>query len=242
MRPGVDSLPTINLEQTESCDTMEERQVALRETYLFSIRLKRAACLSVSLALLLTPSAHATQDEDPARWVYKSFSQEVDGADRDRAVDYDYRGALVYTGDASQPGALFTCSERFGLSVALTTKPVDFEEAFAIQDRRARWRSVTHSLDGSEAETGRWAHLPRVGTIEPKDKSLRRKLYNAVLRGQTVTLKMSGRPEWSVSFPKPDAAFRKFALGCPITNPDTEGVEIVPDEDMIELRSDTGRQ
>ena len=152
-------------------------------------------------------------------WIYRNYSQSVDGEDRDRAVDYEYAGSMAYTAPVGMPGALFTCSERHGLGAALSVRAIDFDEALDLQDRRARWRSVTATFGDDEAITDRWMQLPRVGTVEPESRAIRAKIYNAVITGESVTLKIAGRPAIKIEFPPVDENFTRWAKECPATRP-----------------------
>jgi len=152
-------------------------------------------------------------------WIYRNYSQSVDGEDRNRETDYEYEGSMTYTAPVGQPGALFTCSERHGLGAALSVRAIDFDEALDLQDRRARWRSVTATFGDDEAITDRWMQLPRVGTVEPESKAIRAKIYNAAIAGETVTLKIAGRPDIRIEFPPVDENFTRWAMECPATRP-----------------------
>ena len=140
-------------------------------------------------------------------WIYRTFEREGAGT-----------VSVVYTADATMPGAMFTCSEAAGLGVALATRPLDFLEAIEGGTNRARSRTVRTTIGDREPITDRWTMLPVYGTVEPRKASTRRALYNAVVRGQSVTLEIDARPDTTITFPEINSSFVEFASTCPVTS------------------------
>lgn len=191
-----------------------------------------------ALAAIAIPAHAAEADPAPeGGWAFKSFNQDVDDFDRDKVIDYSYGGVLVHTTDDTVPGVMFTCSQQHGLGAALAVRPINFNTAFEQIDSRSRWRSVTATVGDDEPETGRWLQLPRIGTVEPESHAMRAKLYNAVLLGEPVTIKIAGREAVTITFPPVDADFERWALSCPVTNP--AAADLQTGESDLELRTDS---
>lgn len=152
-------------------------------------------------------------------WTYVAYKQDVDDTDADRVVDYSYYGSMVFTSSTEQLGIVFTCSERHGLGASVGLQPMDFSKIFETSSGRARRRTVEARFDGGEADNSTWIQLPSLGTIEPRESRMRRKIYNAVLKGETLSLNLDARDPVTITFPPVDESFTRWALECPATKP-----------------------
>ncbi|MEM9740294.1 MAG: hypothetical protein AAF829_10520 [Pseudomonadota bacterium] len=174
-----------------------------------------AAILAIGMGTLASADTSAFEDGDGAETASTS-SWTL------RTLEFDEPEAeslqVVYTSDPNILGAMITCNEISGLGVALATRPMDFGEAIDSETRRARLRTVRMTIEGQAAQSNVWKMLPNYGSVEPREQSVRNRVYNAIITGKSINLKISGRPDATLTFPEPDAAFIDFASECPATS------------------------
>lgn len=127
-----------------------------------------------------------------------------------------YVAETIYTDVPDSSGNIAMTCVNGSLSVAVAFKPVDMK-AFVEENHTTRgwsFKLITMKIDGKRQELHKWMYLHSLGVAIPRKKSDRAKIYNAVLRGQPVTLDMDFRDAVDINLPAPNQAFNEFGGAC----------------------------
>lgn len=125
----------------------------------------------------------------------------------------DARVPAIYPTGDGEGGPLFTCNEgRYGLVIALDT--MDFEDAIANSSKRRRNLSGAITVDGEETYSGYFSYKPAAGTAATSERKPAAQIFNAVIRGQSVIFRLSGKGERTLTLPPVDDTFTAFAAEC----------------------------
>ena len=122
--------------------------------------------------------------------------------------------------DSSVPGVAFICSSENGLKAVASLNEGDLKEKLLDPTDRIKTRSVTLLIDGERVSRETWLFKPDVQTVQPLQPSTNKTIYNAIILGQTVTVKLGSRDPVELTLPAIDDEFRAFAASCPITKRD----------------------
>lgn len=117
---------------------------------------------------------------------------------------------VVMPEGAEGPTPILICRNgKMGLMMTID----DTDPMKAIDRRLERRRAFygTISVDGQEVYSGRFPKLGR-SLIDADEVAV--EVFNAVVRGQAVTLKSQGRGEKQLPLPPTDDAFATFAAQC----------------------------
>lgn len=130
------------------------------------------------------------------------------GVDPNKAV-----GDILYFNDGQQPGVMFSCREG-KLGVTLGLEPGDLVEAIDDGLDKARLRRMVLTVGDTSYRDNRWVYAPieEVMTATVSRSAVR--VYNGVLRGDTITLKMQGKAAIDINAPAPDDVFVEFTRSC----------------------------
>ena len=154
-------------------------------------------CAALSLAMAAPAAA------DSQGWRFASV-EDVGGAGD---------GVGLYTTDASKPGVAFRClkGEMF---VYVAEEPRNMEDVY---DARGKMKSFDATIETGDRDplTSRVIFVNNLKSNAITDQKTARSLYNAAVRGDTVTLQRDGRDSVTVDLPTADAeAFNAFAEAC----------------------------
>ncbi|MEQ8559585.1 MAG: hypothetical protein RIB03_14815 [Henriciella sp.] len=128
---------------------------------------------------------------------------------------------LIASSSEQEHGVFFNCADE-NLTAGLTTVPGDILEMIAQDTSRSKSRRITMTIGADEAFKADWTYFPSIKVAVTDKELTAKKLYNAAIKGETVTWKMSARPEISVTMPKANEAFKAFANDCPVTDPNKQ--------------------
>ncbi|MBI1254212.1 MAG: hypothetical protein GC196_07715 [Hyphomonas sp.] len=182
--------------------------------------------VAASVLALCATSASATPvegsgaaDKQAASWELRPFTV-YDRDDYDKPIEerqLNYSGVIVYTVDNGKPGALLTCSEKFGLSVMFSLKPVDFsDQDYFASSRQARTFSGRLSIDGDRPKLpSRFIVRRKLGVVQSVSKEEAFTAVDALYAGQTMSLEVPGFDPVNIDLPPPDSSFRTFVADCP---------------------------
>lgn len=160
-----------------------------------------------------------TADNKTANWELRPFTV-YDRDDFDKPVQerrISYSGVIVHTVDNSQRGALLTCSEKFGLSVMFSLKPVDFsDQDYFASSRQARTFSGRLSVEGGLPQPpSRFIVRRKLGVVQSVSSEEAFTAVDALYAGQTMSVEVPGFDPVSIDLPPPDSSFRTFVADCP---------------------------
>lgn len=127
-----------------------------------------------------------------------------------------YVAETAYTDMPDSAGNVALTCVNGALSVAVAFKPVDMK-AFVEENHTTRgwsFKLITMKIDGKRQELNKWMYMHSLGVAIPRKKSDRAKIYNAVLRGQNVTLDMDFRDAVDLHLPAPNQGFNEFGGAC----------------------------
>ncbi len=182
--------------------------------------------VAASAMALCAISASATpvegsgaNDKKAANWELRPFTV-YDRNDFDKPVQerrISYSGVIVHTVDNSQRGALLTCSEKFGLSVMFSLKPVDFsDQDYFASSRQARTFNGRLSVEGEPPQLpSRFVVRRKLGVAQSVSSEEAFTAVDALYAGQTLSLEVPGFDAVSIDLPAPDSSFRTFVADCP---------------------------
>ena len=80
-------------------------------------------------------------------------------------------------------------------------------------------RLTTLTIDGEIANQERWQYRPALRLISPEKKharSVAAKMYNAIVRKQSVAIKLATRDPVTLVLPAANAGFSEFGADCGI--------------------------
>lgn len=158
-------------------------------------------------------------DDKSAHWDLRPFTvydrNDIDKPVQERRISYS--GVIVHTVDNSQPGALLTCSEKFGLSVMFSLKPVDFsDEDYFASSRQARTFNGSLSVEGARPQLpSRFVVRRKLGVVQSVSSEEAYTAVDALYAGQVMTLEVPGFDPVNIDLPPPDSSLRAFVADCP---------------------------
>lgn len=119
----------------------------------------------------------------------------------------------IYPVDSTQTGALLQCAGD-NMSVFFAVEPLNFEELADSQTSRSRKWTGKLFIDGEMVDERDWVYLPALKAAMPGSKLVAAKVFNAIVRGQTVEFEVGSKKRVRVYLPSPDEAFSAFADDC----------------------------
>ena len=174
------------------------------------------AGLATALLCISSPSFADTHDMNNA-WTGadRSLTHVGDDFTKNRA-DLVKNNEILFTTDSSAPGLLFICAAN-KMRASVTTTPQDWQSVLKQSTRRSKTKSVHLTLDdGQKMNIGNFIYKPSLKTLNSRNAKQAVQLYNAVVNGQQITLKMGSRSPIVLNPPKPNSAFADFGSQCGI--------------------------
>ncbi len=189
-----------------------------KSKFWFILNRKCFGCFAGIILLVLTTFAniaHAQNAQKKNEWgsFPISISYSGMGFTKEQRDKID-TGELVYTTSTTTSGLLFSCVNG-DLMVAVSLKPQDFTQTFNKTTRRHKGRNVKMSLnDGAKTDLGTWILKPRLGGLSSLKSWQAARLYNAVVRQQSVTLFVQRQKPVVLDIPKINSVFADFGSEC----------------------------
>lgn len=160
----------------------------------------------------------ATPSNEP-QWQVETYALVFSGnlpSKEQRAKTYTVEA--IYTDNKETPGAVaFTCVAG-KMSLAIATKPKDFEAFIRnnTKSQSSRTRKVPLYINGDRQILENWTYVSKTDILMPRTQIERNKVYNAVLRQDKVEIDMDFKDRFSLVLPKPNDAFNDFGKDCGI--------------------------
>ncbi|NRA29794.1 MAG: hypothetical protein HRU11_05970 [Parvularculaceae bacterium] len=111
------------------------------------------------------------------------------------------------------PSVMFFCSNG-SFSAVMSTQDGDFDVVLSDTSRRVRNVSGSLIINGDEAYSGFFGYKPAVKSVSPKESKPSKKLFNAVVRGDSVVLDLGSKGKFELALPGADQVFSEFAKEC----------------------------
>lgn len=174
----------------------------------------RGAFISAAGTTILAAAAGVAAADG---WV---LERKVTGIDvrGEAAGDITYSSVSVGTSDISQPEVRFSCSEAFGLKVTISFLPRDQGELTPGAQTAYKVRRSKLTIDGRKSESATWSHFPEIRTIQNRQGTTARQLFNAVIQNADFSVKEPRKGTVRIALPPMDDAFKNFAKSCHVTN------------------------
>lgn len=155
------------------------------------------------------------------QWIYTSGFYRFDGVDEGPAQGPAisiYRRDRVEVRLASGEAVFFNCI------TAQASDPVNDFDAAIILDATPKnsngnfpWKYISGRLTvGDRTKVYRWKWSPANMVVSPVQDQAARRLLNAVIKGEKISVRVLGDDYLSVTLPKPNADFTSFFKACPV--------------------------
>ena len=171
--------------------------------------------------------AGAKTPDTPNTWVHQMARVQYTGdAISDRRKSKIDHGDILFTTSNVSHGLLLSCLEgKFRASIALEPKDLRaiFQNtSFSGLRYHGKFIPTNQSLTfidmrldkGQKIPLGRWFFDKTNNSVQSRKRKAAAKLYNAVVRGQTVTVLTEGHLPFTLELPKPNQAFANFGAKC----------------------------
>lgn len=178
------------------------------------------ATFAIIITLVLAGAAQA-ESPAPLAWVQDPDSIiRVDDSDAGKSANFYSFSRLIHSSGGSGPILIFNCQAmstgQHSLNAAVQLDPDNTYEENPSERLHLLNVSVTLTIDGSR-KSERFKYHPASSKIIPYNKAVAKQLYNAVVQGSDVRLKVKGKT-YDLALPGKDAVFVSFAKTCPTTN------------------------
>ena len=144
----------------------------------------------------------------------------VDTSDPGNAADFYSVSRTIRSSGGTGPVLMLNCQAmstgKHSLNAAIQLDPANtYEES---PSERLRLLSLNVALTvGGKKKNERFQYHPQSSKIIPFNKDVSKRLYNAVVTGASVTIKVKGET-YTLALPGKDQTFISFAKTCPTTN------------------------
>ena len=163
----------------------------------------------IATALVLSASQQAADSAEAATgWHTVKLKTIINGEPQDDIH-------VAYTEDQTSPGMALYCGSG-KLRVRFSLEGTDLRETLRDLFPRARYQTASLLLNGEAVETARFAYLPEHALLIASERSSSAKAFNAVVRGDRISVKR-GRATHEIVAPPVDDAFRSFVDACKAT-------------------------
>ncbi len=125
---------------------------------------------------------------------------------------------IIYA-ETDTGGALLSCSQAGKLKTILSSSGEDFGSRVHKSAKYRRGIDVALTVGETVNGETRWHYMPAIETIYSTHHSQAAKLYNAVVRGDEVSVSVDGKIYTTMTLPAVDSTFRAFAKTCNAKKP-----------------------
>lgn len=120
-------------------------------------------------------------------------------------------------GNGDSNGVLLSCVEG-QLHAVVGMEAGDIIEMIGQQTSRQRTNDLVLTIGDDEYRSA-WTYLPSIKVALSREPVAAKKIYNAAVRGETVSFELAAKDPVTVEFPAMNDAFKRFANDCTVTNP-----------------------
>lgn len=182
--------------------------------------------LSPSLAQAQTqvPAVAPTSNQWVSRRTIKTYGK---GFSDKRRANKEY-GETLFTSSTTDPGLYFSCLDK-KFRVGLVFEAQSMSDAFREVEISGvsgngkfvpTLKSLAHvsaQFEGQgDVRLGEWLYFEDNSAALSRDNKAAKKIYNAVVRGQSMTVTIRGRHKATLSVPKISSTFANFGAECGI--------------------------
>lgn len=162
-------------------------------------------------------AAHA----DALQWVQDPDSIiRVDSSDAGNATNFYSFSRIIRSSGGSGAVLMLNCQAmstgQHSLNAAIQLDPANTYEENPSEHLHLLSVSVALTVDGKK-KAERFKYHPASSKIVPYDKAVAKRLFNAIVTGAPVSLKVKGKT-YDLELPGKDETFVAFAKTCPTTN------------------------
>lgn len=130
-------------------------------------------------------------------------------------------GVVIFTADSSSPGLIFRCRENY-VEAGISLEGVNLREIYS-QLKRPRFRTVKFRIGDSEVIREQWAHYQSANIAFPSDPLMHRKIFNAIVRDETLTVSVGRHKDVLIdSPPAHPKKFNQFLGSCELGTKPTD--------------------
>lgn len=179
-----------------------------------------SALVTIAFSAAAVPNAaEAAPAGASASWTMRTFDI-YDRDDLRKPVEerrVDYSGVIIHTADASQPGALFSCSKEKGLSVMYSFAPVDFADtSYFASSNQVRSIGGRLIIDGERpSKADRFLYRRKLSVAQTASSDVAYDTVDALYAGKTIEVEIGSLKPVAINLPGPDDTFREFVAACP---------------------------
>jgi len=120
--------------------------------------------------------------------------------------------------NADGPTVSLFCSDKLGVQAAVHLEGADFSNSVAAKSKM-RTRTVDISTDSMSERGDAWGYVRNAKTIISTRPWQGKRLFNAAIKGESVTLDVARVGAYTLTMPTTDKAFSTFAKSCSATAP-----------------------
>lgn len=121
---------------------------------------------------------------------------------------------VIYTDAADQAGVMLACNNNGDMLAMITLEPVSIPEVMKRNAQYARGSDSTVTVGGGEPAETTFRYTPARKTIESNDHAIAAKVYNSVVKGETLKIETQREGTFETTLPAPDTNFKAFAKTC----------------------------
>jgi len=185
--------------------------------------LDKACYLATALFISMGSSIYADAQNiaDPLSWVQERDQLwSVDSSDAGNAPNFFSYILIITSSGGDGPQLQFSCQATNrgdkSLQIGFKLDPQNtYEQA---PKQRLRFLEMSGILTiGDDRKSERFQYHPDSSKITPYNRSVPKRLFNAVVRGDAVQLKVQNNT-YNIALPGTDEAFSRFAKKCPVIN------------------------
>jgi len=164
----------------------------------------------------LSPENAEAASTSVNEWVYEELI-ETKAAQKARGGKTYIPTDWIHSSATDKNGAAFVCNGK-KLSLIVAMKPQNISTLFNGQKKgRAMNRSLSLFINNELVDKSTWILRPGKDLASAKNQKVIRKIYNAAIRGDTVSVqRKSSAPKIEISLPKVNDAFADFGGPCGI--------------------------
>lgn len=183
----------------------------------------KASYLATVLFVLLGSWSHADEQTTVGTlsWVQERDQLwSVDSSDAGNAPNFFSYILIITSSGGDGPVLQFSCQATNkgdqSLQIGFKLDPDNtYEQA---PKQRLRFLEMSGTLTiGDDRKSERFQYHPDSSKIAPYNRTVPKRLFNAVVRGDDVQLKVQNKTH-NIALPGTDEAFSRFARTCPVTN------------------------
>ena len=113
-------------------------------------------------------------------------------------------------------GEFFKMAQRQNFTVNVALEPMDMKELMRRPDKsnRRKAKRPDIKINGTAIKNADWIYMPALKVYQARRKSTAAKIYNSVVRQDTVSMRGRGKDFVPLNLPKVDAKFKEFGSEC----------------------------